>query len=87
MSDVTFGDQGVPCLGGSRARKWQQSTLTARACERTAAHFSILIANISIPELGLQVGMLNDTVRFWLGSSLLMLPGEMRREIDELRQP
>jgi len=66
------------------------STGELKLYRHNGREYDLVAPNISgrysIPELGVQVGMLNDSVRFWLGSSLLMLPGEMRREIDELRQ-
>lgn len=67
------------------------STIALKLYRHNGRKYDLVAPNIScrysIPELGVQVGLLNDSVRFWLGSSLLMLPDEMRREIDELRQP
>jgi len=39
-----------------------------------------------IPELNLEVGLLNGWVRFWYEGKLLPLPGELQRELDATKQ-
>jgi Uma2 family endonuclease len=41
---------------------------------------------LAIPELELEVALLNGWVRFWYQGELLPLPAEMQQELDETRQ-
>jgi Uma2 family endonuclease len=40
----------------------------------------------AIPELTLEVALLNGWVRFWYQDQLLPLPADLQRELDEIRQ-
>src|SRR5262249_48028883 len=39
-----------------------------------------------IPELNLEIGLLEEWVRFWYQGELLPLPGDLQRELDETRR-
>jgi hypothetical protein len=39
-----------------------------------------------IPELDMEIGLLNGWVRFWFQGKLLPLPGDLQRELDETRR-
>ena len=41
---------------------------------------------LAIPELEIEVGILDGWVRFWFRGRLLPLPGELQRELDETRR-
>ncbi|MCE9531243.1 MAG: Uma2 family endonuclease [Planctomycetes bacterium] len=38
-----------------------------------------------IPDLEMEVGLLNEWLRFWYKGEFLPLPGDMQRELDEIR--
>lgn len=40
----------------------------------------------AIPELDIEVALLDDWVRFWYKGELLPLPADLRRDLDEARQ-
>src|SRR5262249_29194308 len=40
---------------------------------------------LAIPELEIEVGILDGWVRFWFRGRLLPLPGELQHELDEMR--
>jgi Uma2 family endonuclease len=64
----------------------QELTLFRRGRAKYASVKPNAQGRYPLPQLGLEVALLDEWVRFWLEGELLPLPADLQRDLDRLRQ-